>query len=248
MSKIIILVPTYNESASIAELLRELGTLRQVSQFDFDLLVIDDNSPDKTTEIVDNLGLAWVSVLHRPKKNGLGEAYRAGFSKVLSNSNYTHVVTMDADGSHRVEDLLLMLNATKKLSGNKTLVMGTRWMPGGKVVNWPKYRQLLSKFGTKYAKSALKVDLADLTGGFRIYSSDLIRSLDISEMNATGYCFQIQMALASERAGADVIEVPITFVERNFGKSKMTAGIALEAFMYVTKAGAKRIWRLYIRR
>jgi dolichol-phosphate mannosyltransferase len=248
MSKIIILVPTYNESASIAELLRELENLRQVSEFDFDLLVIDDNSPDKTTEIVDNLGLAWVSVLNRPKKNGLGEAYRAGFSKVLSNSNYTHVVTMDADGSHRADDLLLMLNATKELSGDKTLVMGTRWMPGGKVVNWPKYRQLLSKFGTKYAKTALNINLADLTGGFRIYSSDLIRSLGISEMNATGYCFQIQMALASERAGADVIEVPITFVERNFGKSKMTAGIALEAFMYVTKAGAKRIWRRYIRR
>ena len=248
MSKIIILVPTYNESASIAELLRELENLRQVAEFDFDLLVIDDNSPDKTTEIVDNLGLAWVSVLHRPKKNGLGEAYRAGFSKVLLNSNYSHVVTMDADGSHRVDDLLTMLNATKELNGDKTLVMGTRWMPGGKVVNWPKYRQLLSKFGTKYAKSAFKVHLADLTGGFRIYSSDLIRSLDISEMNATGYCFQIQMALASVRAGADVIEVPITFIERNFGRSKMTAGIALEAFMYVTKAGAKRIWRRYIRR
>jgi dolichol-phosphate mannosyltransferase len=248
MNKIIILVPTYNESASIAELLRELGTLKQVSEFDFDVLVIDDNSPDNTAKIVDNLGLAWVSVLHRPKKNGLGEAYRAGFSKVLSNSNYTHVVTMDADGSHRVDDLLTMLNATKGLNGDKTLVMGTRWIPGGNVVNWPKYRQLLSKFGTKYAKSALRVDLADLTGGFRIYSSDLIRALDISEMNATGYCFQIQMALASERAGADVIEVPITFVERNFGRSKMTGGIAIEAFLYVTKAGAKRIWRQYIRR
>jgi dolichol-phosphate mannosyltransferase len=248
MNKIIILVPTYNESASIAELLRELGNLRQVSEFIFDLLVIDDNSPDETAKIIDNLGLPWVSVLHRNKKNGLGEAYRSGFSNVLSNSNYTHVVTMDADGSHRADDLLLMLNAAKGLKGDKTLVMGTRWMPGGNVVNWPKHRQLLSKFGTKYAKSALKVDLADLTGGFRIYSSDLIRSLDISEMNATGYCFQIQMALASERAGADVIEVPITFVERNFGRSKMTAGIALEAFMYVTKAGAKRIWRQCIRR
>jgi len=248
MSKIVILVPTYNESISIAELLRELGDLRQLSEFDFDLLVIDDNSPDETARIVDNLALPWVSVLHRPKKNGLGEAYRAGFSKVLSNSNYTHVVTMDADGSHRVDDLLRMLNATKGLKEEKTLVMGTRWISGGNVVNWPKYRQLLSKLGTKYAKSALKVDLADLTGGFRIYSSDLLRSLDISEMNATGYCFQIQMALASDRAGADVIEVPITFVERNFGRSKMTLGIAFEAFVYVTKAGAKRIWRQYIRR
>jgi dolichol-phosphate mannosyltransferase len=248
MSKIVILVPTYNESISIAELLRELGDLRLLSEFDFDLLVIDDNSPDETARIVDNLALPWVNVLHRPKKNGLGEAYRAGFSKVLSNSNYTHVVTMDADGSHRVDDLLRMLNATKGLKEDKTLVMGTRWISGGNVVNWPKYRQLLSKFGTKYAKSALRVDLADLTGGFRIYSSDLLRSLDISEMNATGYCFQIQMALASDRAGADVIEVPITFVERNFGRSKMTLGIAFEAFVYVTKAGANRIWRQYIRR
>lgn len=248
MTKIIVLIPTYNESASIAELLNNLGSLREVSEYQLDVLVIDDNSPDETAKVVDNLGLSWVRVLRRSKKDGLGEAYRAGFAEVLTNPNYTHVVTMDADGSHRVVDLLPMLNAMKATARNKTLIMGTRWMPGGSVINWPKYRQLLSKFGTKYAKSAIKVDLADLTGGFRIYSSDLIRALDVSQMNATGYCFQIQMALASSHAGADVVEIPITFVERNFGRSKMTVGIALEAFVYVTKSGIKRLWRHHIRR
>jgi dolichol-phosphate mannosyltransferase len=126
--------------------------------------------------------------------------------------------------------------------------MGTRWMPGGRVINWPKYRQFISKFGTRYAKFALNIDLDDLTGGFRIYSSELLNSLDLKRMKATGYCFQIEMALASMQVGAEVIQVPITFVERNFGKSKMTTGIAIEAFIYVTKAGFERVSRLDDRR
>ena len=248
MSNFVILIPTYNEAQSITEIIPELNKLRNEGEFKFDLVVIDDNSPDKTADVVEKLALPWVKVMRRPSKDGLGEAYRAGFSQVLSNSNYTHVVTMDADGSHRVEDLVLMFKTVQKLSNQRNIIMGTRWMPGGRVINWPKYRQFISKFGTRYAKFALNIDLDDLTGGFRIYSSELLNSLDLKRMKATGYCFQIEMALASMQVGAEVIQVPITFVERNFGKSKMTAGIAIEAFIYVTKAGFERVSRLGIRR
>ena len=248
MSNFVILIPTYNEAQSIIEIIPELNKLRNEGEFQFDLVVIDDNSPDKTADVVEKLALPWVNVMRRPSKDGLGEAYRAGFSQVLLNSSYTHVVTMDADGSHRVEDLALMFKTVQKLSNQRNIIMGTRWMPGGRVINWPKYRQFISKFGTRYAKFALNIDLDDLTGGFRIYSSELLNSLDLKRMKATGYCFQIEMALASMQVGAEVIQVPITFVERNFGKSKMTTGIAIEAFIYVTKAGFERVSRLDNRR
>ena len=155
---------------------------------------------------------------------------------------------MDADGSHRVADLTAMLEILQKLQSKRVMIMGTRWMSGGRVVNWPKYRQLLSKFGTKYAKLGLGIDLDDLTGGFRIYSSELLNALNLSDMKTTGYCFQIEMACAAFKSGAEVIQVPITFVERHHGRSKMTSGIALEAFGYVTMAGIKRICWGLIRR
>jgi dolichol-phosphate mannosyltransferase len=248
MMRLVILMPTYNEATTIAELLIALNSERITANFNYDLIVIDDNSPDGTAGIVDRLSLPWVRIIRRPKKTGLGEAYRAGFSEVLLNSNYTHVVTMDADGSHRVADLIAMLDILQKLQSKRVMIMGTRWMSGGRVVNWPKYRQLVSKFGTKYAKLGLGIDLDDLTGGFRMYSSELLNALNLSDMKTTGYCFQIEMACAAFKSGAEVIQVPITFVERHHGKSKMTSGIALEAFGYVTMAGIKRIWRGLIRR
>jgi dolichol-phosphate mannosyltransferase len=248
MMHLVILIPTYNEATTIAELLIALNSERITSNLNYDLIVIDDNSPDGTAGIVDRLSLPWVRIIRRPKKTGLGEAYRAGFSEVLLNSNYTHVVTMDADGSHRVADLIAMLDILQKLQSKRVIIMGTRWMSGGRVVNWPKYRQLLSKFGTKYAKLGLGIALDDLTGGFRIYSVELLNALNLSDMKTTGYCFQIEMACAAFKSGAEVIQVPITFVERHHGKSKMTSGIALEAFGYVTMAGIKRIWRGIIRR
>ena len=248
MMRLVILIPTYNEASTIAELLKALDFERITANLNYDLIVIDDNSPDGTAGIVDRLSLPWVRIIRRPKKTGLGEAYRVGFSEVLSNSNYTHVVTMDADGSHRVADLIAMLEILQKLQSKRVMIMGTRWMSGGRVVNWPKYRQLLSKFGTKYAKLGLGIDLDDLTGGFRIYSSELLNALNLSDMKTTGYCFQIEMACAAYKSGAEVIQVPITFVERHHGRSKMTSGIALEAFGYVTMAGIKRIWSGLIRR
>jgi len=237
MTKIAFLVPTYNEAISIVELLTELSDFRKVAQYPFDLFVIDDNSPDRTADIVDNLKLPWVQVINRPNKAGLGEAYRAGFKKVLLDSQYTHVLTMDADGSHRVADLPPMLAA---ISSGKKIVLGTRWMPGGSVVNWPKSRQLLSRCGTMYAKFALGIKLDDLTGGFRIYSVELLNSLNLKDMDATGYCFQIEMAMAAHLAGADATQVPITFVERINGVSKMSRAIVIEALTQTTRWGFKR--------
>ena len=235
-----ILIPTYNEATSIVELLHSLNDLRNTNQFSFDVTVIDDNSPDQTAQIVDSLNLDWVNVLRREKKDGLGNAYRAGFAHVLADPRYDQIVTMDADGSHRVVDLPAMFAA---ISPGKSIVLGTRWIAGGSVVNWPKSRQLLSKSGTKYASLALGIKLADLTGGFRIYSRQLLDSLNLKDMDATGYCFQIEMALAAHVAGAKATEVPITFVERINGVSKMSRAIVVEALIQTTRWGIKRrVW------
>ena len=234
--KAIILIPTYNESIAIVELLSSLETLH--NHRDFDVLVLDDNSPDGTADIVDNLNLDWVRVLRRPGKAGLGAAYRAGFAEVISDEKYTHVITMDADGSHRVEDLPAMMDAPH--SSPLSITLGTRWINGGSVVNWPLSRQLLSRAGTAYARIALRIPLHDLTGGFRIYSVPLLRKLNLHQMTATGYCFQIEMAMASELAGASAREVPITFVERVNGVSKMSKAIVIEALWQTTLWGFSR--------
>jgi dolichol-phosphate mannosyltransferase len=234
--KPVILIPTYNESVAIVELLHSLTTLHNTR--DFDVLILDDNSPDKTADIVDNLNLSWVQVLRRPGKAGLGAAYRAGFAEVLQQNKYTHVITMDADGSHRVEDLPAMMDAPH--SSDISITLGTRWIKGGTVVNWPLSRQLLSRAGTAYARIALRIPLHDLTGGFRIYSVALLKKLNLSQMTATGYCFQIEMAMASDLAGASKYEVPITFVERVNGVSKMSKAIVIEALWQTTLWGLAR--------
>ena len=240
MKKIALLIPTYNEAVSIVELLQQLKSFREISEDKFDVIVIDDNSPDGTATIVDNLAIDWVSILRRPGKGGLGAAYRAGFKEVLSCQQYTHVITMDADGSHRVADLKKMIAA---IEPGKLIVLGTRWIPGGSVVNWPKRRQYLSRAGTAYAKLALRIPLNDLTGGFRIYSVELLKSLKLDDMQATGYCYQIEMALAAHLAGAKEIEVPITFVERINGVSKMSQAIVVEALVQTFRWGLSRTFR-----
>ena len=240
--KAVVLIPTYNESTSIVELLESLSTIK-ISQ-DFDAVILDDNSPDKTADIVDALQYSWVKIIRRPGKAGLGAAYRAGFNEVLENSEYEFIVTMDADGSHRVADLSAMLSAARsQVRDSKVIVLGTRWMPGGSVVNWPRSRQLLSKSGTRYARLALRIPLNDLTGGFRVYSRNLLLSLRLDKMFATGYCFQIEMAMASDLAGAKKIEVPITFVERVNGVSKMSRAIVIEALWQTTLWGLARTFR-----
>ena len=233
--KPVILVPTYNESETIVDLLNKLAQLH-ISR-DFDVLVIDDNSPDNTANIVESLDIPWVQVLRRSHKDGLGNAYRAGFAQVLNSDNYSRVVTMDADGSHRVEDLPAMLDATDE---PLSMTIGTRWITGGSVVNWPKSRQLLSRAGTRYARLALEIPLHDLTGGFRVYTKELLSQLNLDEMKASGYCYSLEMAMASELAGATMIEVPITFVERINGVSKMSRSIVFEALWRTTLWGVSR--------
>ena len=235
----VILIPTYNEALNIVELLTKLSPLQHSRKFD--VVVIDDNSPDDTAEIVDNLHLAWVRTLKRESKAGLGAAYRAGFADVLSRDLYTHVVTMDADGSHRVEDLPQMLDAPHE--GELSITLGTRWISGGSVVNWPFYRRALSRLGTAYARLVLRIDLKDLTGGYRVYSANLLKRLNLSEITATGYCFQIEMAMAAHLAKASIAEVPITFVERANGVSKMSKAIVIEALWQTTLWGLSRTLR-----
>jgi dolichol-phosphate mannosyltransferase len=235
--KFAILIPTYNEASSIPELLDTLAAFRKTEEFEFDVRVIDDNSPDGTADIVEAMGYEWVRLIKRLDKDGLGNAYRAGFAEILAQPEYDQIVTMDADGSHRVADLPAMLSAAHS---GLSIVLGTRWIKGGSVVNWPKSRQLLSRSGTRYASMALGIDLADLTGGFRIYSRELLNALNLHQMSATGYCFQIEMALASHLAGAHANQVPITFVERINGVSKMSRAIVIEALIQTTRWGFTR--------
>ena len=248
MINLAILIPTYNEAGSIGVLLNQLTRFKEQTSINFDIFVIDDNSPDKTAELVDEMSLPWVKVISRNKKDGLGAAYRDGFRKALAAQKYTHIVTMDADGSHQVTDLSTLVTALNSATPTKLVILGTRWIPGGGTVNWPFFRIILSKAGTRYAKSALGIDLKDLTGGFRIYSSELLSSLNLDEMHTAGYCFQIEMIISARVAGATFLEVPITFVERREGESKMTPWIAIEAFRFVTARGLGRLLSQIIRR
>ena len=232
MKKLLILVPTLNEAKTIGGLLKRLEIFRINSGQNFDLIVIDDTSSDNTAAIVEAINYSWVKVLHRAKSGGLGAAYRAGFVMALDSDDYSHILTMDGDGSHSVDDIASLIGAIKP---GKSLVLGSRWIPGGSIQNWPKYREYLSKAGTRYAKFVLGINLSDLTSGYRIYSVELLETLKLETMYATGYCFQIEMAMAADLAGATIVEVPITFVERLDGTSKMSRAIVLEALIQTTR-------------
>ncbi|MBI3428825.1 MAG: polyprenol monophosphomannose synthase [Actinobacteria bacterium] len=225
--KILVIIPTYNEVQSIPAVIAGVLSL----PFDLHLLVVDDNSPDGTSALVKEINSERVHVLDREVKSGLGAAYRAGFQWGLTEPTYTHFVTMDGDGSHRWEDLGRLIERANKVD----VVMGTRWMPGGAIENWPKYRELISRIGTSYARWALKMPLNDLTGGFRVYSVHLLRGIKIEAITSDGYCFQIEMIRAVHAAGGTFAQVPITFVERAEGKSKMSRKIVAEALIKVTR-------------
>lgn len=224
--KILVIIPTYNEVQSIPAVIAGVLSL----PFDLHLLVVDDNSPDGTSARVKEINSERVHVLAREVKSGLGAAYRAGFQWGLREPAYTHFVTMDGDGSHRWEDLTRLIERANKAD----VVMGTRWMPGGAIENWPKYRQFISRIGTSYARWALKMPLNDLTGGFRVYSVHLLRAIKIEAITSDGYCFQIEMIRAAHAADGSFAQVPITFVERALGKSKMSRKIVGEALIRVT--------------
>jgi len=238
MTSVLVVIPTYNESESIESLLKRLNTARmQISdKFEIDILIVDDNSPDQTAVIAKNLQFSGLKVLSRQHKSGLGPAYLAGFKQGLLEK-YDYFVEMDADLSHQPEQLIDLLNAASKVD----LVIGTRWIPGGSVVNWPKRRKWISKLGTGYASFALNLPYKDLTSGYRVLPREFLSQLDFSLIETRGYGFQIEMALKAIESGFGIKQVPITFVERENGYSKMSLAIIWEAWSMVTIWALRRL-------
>ena len=238
MTSVLVVIPTYNESESIESLLKRLNSARmQISdKYEIDILIVDDNSPDQTAVIAKNLQLSGLKVLNRQYKSGLGPAYLAGFKQGLLEK-YDYFVEMDADLSHQPEQLKELLNAASKAD----LVIGTRWIPGGSVVNWPKRRKWISKLGTGYASFALNLPYRDLTSGYRVLPREFLSQLDFSLIETRGYGFQIEMALKAIESGFGIKQVPITFVERENGYSKMSLAIIWEAWSMVTIWALRRL-------
>ena len=239
MRNVLVIIPTYNESESIRGLLERLSNARKLiaNQYRIDILVVDDTSPDKTAEIAKSLNVDGLSVLIRKDKNGLGPAYLAGFKQGLEG-DYQYFVEMDADLSHQPEQLIDLLSA----ASGKNLVIGTRWIPGGSVVNWPIQRKLISRMGTWYAAFVLKLPYKDLTSGFRVLPRELLEKINFDEIETRGYGFQIEMALKAIESGFDIKQVPITFVERENGYSKMSISIVWEAWSMVSIWGFRRMF------
>ena len=257
----IVIIPTYNERENVGPI---VGRVR-ASVPEVEVLVVDDNSPDGTGQLADALAATdeHVHVLHRTGKEGLGAAYRAGMAWAL-DAGYDAVVEMDADGSHRPEELHRLL-AALRVSGaagaeqgtegggaaaqtGADLVLGSRWVEGGGVVNWPARRRLLSRGGSAYSRFALGVAVRDVTGGYRAFTADALRRIGFADVESQGYCFQIDMLRRAYDAGLIVAEVPITFVERELGASKMTGGIVVEAMLRVTVWGLAGLPRRFRRR
>ena len=232
VDRVLVIVPTYEEVHNLASIVeRLLAAVPAVH-----VLVVDDNSPDGTGALADRLMAQdrRVSVLHRAEKAGLGAAYVAGF-RWAQERGYDVVVEMDADGSHAPEQLPRLLAALESAD----LVLGSRWVEGGRILNWPRSRELLSRGGNAYVRLVLGVPLQDATGGFRAYRREVLDALPLDDVASHGYCFQVDLAWRTTRAGYRVVEVPITFVERVRGDSKMSRAIVLEALWRVTWWGLR---------
>ena len=229
-----VLVPTYQELHTLASIVHRIFEHNP----DVHVLVIDDNSPDGTGKLADQLNAKYANleVLHRKSKNGLGAAYIDGFNNSIND--FDVLVEMDADGSHDPQDLVTIL----KEIPNYDCVLGSRWVPGGKVVNWPKSREILSRGGNSYARLMLGIDIGDATGGFRAYKTSTLKELDLSDIDSQGYCFQVDMVRRLLKKGFKIKEVPITFTERTIGTSKMSRNIVLEAFLKIGIWGLQRLF------
>jgi len=228
----LVVVPTYNEAESIRPIIERIR--RSVP--DADLLIVDDGSPDGTGRIADQLaeGDERLTVLHRPRKSGLGGAYLEGFARAIE-FGYDAVVEIDADGSHDPAELPAMLSLLTDRQAD--LVIGSRWVSGGAVENWPAARRAISRAGNRYARFMLRSSIHDLTAGFRAYRTSALRDLDRDVVSSQGYCFQVELAWRIEATGGSVVEHPIIFVERTTGRSKMGPGIVAEALVRVTGWG-----------
>ncbi len=233
LGRTLVIIPTFNEYENLPLIIS--GIQEQLPAVD--ILVADDNSPDGTGKLAAQIASANpnVHVLHRQAKQGLGAAYLAGFDWA-KNQNYDVVVEMDADGSHRPVDLVKVLTALN----DADVVLGSRWIKGGKVVNWPIQREILSRGGNIYTRLMLGIALRDATGGFRAYRMSALNKIDLRAVQSQGYCFQVDMAWRAVKAGLKVIEVPITFIEREIGESKMSGAIVKEALLKVTVWGIQR--------
>ena len=229
-------MPTFNEAGNIHHAVEELFKYNPA----IDLLIVDDDSPDGTGVLADQLAStnSGIKVMHRKEKQGLGAAYIAGFMYAF-DSDYDYVVEMDADGSHRAEDLPKLLAVCE----SNDLVIGSRYVKGGSTENWPLHRQWLSKGGNFFAKLMLGTKLNDMTAGFRVFSVPFLKTMNLSTINARGYSFQIEMAYRTIQQGGRTEEVPIVFIEREVGESKMSRAIVLEALVLMTKFGIRRLFR-----
>lgn len=233
LGKVLVIVPTYNECESLPVI---VSGIRQTEP-EVHILIADDNSPDGTGEVADGLSSIdnSIHVLHRTAKAGLGAAYLDAFSWAKSKG-YDVVVEMDADGSHRPQDLTKILDALT----NNDVVLGSRWIKGGRVVNWAKSREVLSRGGNLYTRMWLGIPIHDATGGFRAYRMSALGVMNINQVESQGYCFQVDMAWRAVKANLRVAEVPITFVERELGESKMDGSIVKEALWRVTQWGIEK--------
>jgi glycosyltransferase involved in cell wall biosynthesis len=227
LGRVLVVMPTYDEIDNLGTIAARLAAAVPSAT----LLVVDDGSPDGTGQLADELAAASdrVHVLHRSEKAGLGAAYVAGFAWA-ERHGYDVVVEMDADGSHAPEQLPRLLAALEQAD----VVLGSRWVPGGTVENWPRRREVLSRGGNAYTRLVLGLPLRDATGGFRAYRRAVLDALPLDAVHSQGYCFQVDLAWQAWRAGFRVVEVPITFVERERGESKMSRDIVLEALWRIT--------------
>jgi len=229
----LVVVPTFNERENLPLITERLFT----SLGDVHLLIVDDSSPDGTGEVADTLAAddaaGRIHVLHRTAKDGLGKAYLAGFAWGLER-DYRVIVEMDADGSHAPEQLHRLLAA---INDGADLVIGSRYVPGGALVNWPKRRELLSKGANTYARIALGAKVNDITAGYRAFRREVLESIGLDQVESAGYCFQIDLAWRTLQNGFTIREVPITFTERAIGESKMDGGVIAESFINVARWG-----------
>ena len=225
----VVCVPTYNERENLEPLVRALGHVLDTTRDR--VLVIDDSSPDGTGELADRLAaeLPWMDVLHRPAKEGIGRAYLAGFAQALA-SGAELVLEMDCDFSHEPRDVPRLIATCE---GEADLVLGSRWVEGGGTENWGVVRRFVSRGGSLYARLVLGVGIRDLTGGFKCFRRRVLETIDLDAIAARGYGFQIEGTYRALRAGFRVVEIPITFVDRRVGESKMSGAIVLEAMRQV---------------
>ena len=242
--RVLVIIPTYNEAENLPKIVARVHTANP----DVHVLVADDNSPDGTGKLADELADKdeRVKVLHRAGKEGLGKAYLAGFAWGIEHE-YDVICEMDADGSHRPEDFPALLKAL--VDNDADLVLGSRYVRGGKTVGWPKHRELLSKGGNTWVRLVTGMKLADATGGYRLFRRETLERIELSTVASAGYTFQVDLAWRTVRAGLKVVEVPITFVERELGASKMSTNIVAEALWRTTVWGMQyRLNRLLGRR